>query len=77
MFYYCNIYICRSYPYFWVCNLGIPNTHAFSANGILELTENIIQYAYGHMDTRVDREHYSIRIWPECDNLHPGSHNII
>ena len=47
MFYYFNIYICRSSPYFWVCNLGIPNTHAFSANGILELTENIIQDKYG------------------------------
>ena len=43
MFYYFNIYICRSSPYFWVCNPGIPNTHAFSANGTLELTENIIQ----------------------------------
>ena len=47
MFYYCNIYICRSSPFFWVCNLGILNTHAFFANGILELTENIIQDAYG------------------------------
>ena len=47
MFYYFNIYICRSSPYFWVFNMGIPNTHAFSANGILELTENIIQDAYG------------------------------
>ena len=47
MLYYFNIYICRSSPYFWVCNLGISNTHAFSANGILELTENIIQDAYG------------------------------
>ena len=28
-------------------------------------------------DNRADREHYSRRIWPECDNLHPGSHNII
>ena len=41
-----NIYICISSLYFWVCNMGIPNTHAFSANGILELTENIIQNAY-------------------------------
>ena len=28
-------------------------------------------------DTRADREHYSRSIWPECNNLHPGSHNII
>ena len=28
-------------------------------------------------DTRVDREYYAIRIWPECDNLHPCSHHII
>ena len=27
-------------------------------------------------DTRADREHYSRRIWLECNNLHPGSHNI-
>ena len=47
MFYYFNIYICRSSPYFWVCNLDISNTHVFSANGILELTEKIIQDAHG------------------------------
>ena len=46
MFYYFNIYICISSPYFWVCNLGISNTHVFSVNGIVELTENIIQDAY-------------------------------
>ena len=28
-------------------------------------------------DSRADREHYSRRISPERDNLHPGSHNII
>ena len=27
-------------------------------------------------DSRSDREHYSRRIWPEHDNLHPGSHLI-
>ena len=28
-------------------------------------------------DSRADRENYSRRIWPERDNLHPSSHNII
>ena len=28
-------------------------------------------------DSRADQEYYSRRIWPERDNLHPGSNNII
>ena len=28
-------------------------------------------------DSRADREHYSRCIWPERDNVHLGSHNII
>ena len=28
-------------------------------------------------DSRAQRKHYSRGIWPERDNLYPGSHNII
>ena len=60
MFYYFNIYIYRSSPYFWVCN-WVTKYPCFLCK----------------WDTRVDREHYSRRIWPECNNLHTGSRNII
>ena len=61
MFYYFNIYICRSSPYFCVCDLGISNTHVFSSNGIVELTENIIQDAYVKRDNLHPGSHYIIQ----------------